>query len=137
MLCLRYRGYMQSQARRLLRVAGSGHGKRGSGGREELINEFGYGTKYAMHCACLGFQCLELLSTCKLELPIQGEPAEWLRPVRYGKVDFDEWWERGLELDMQLEAIGDDESIKPDAHRVKIDTWCIDAHQRIWAGDRR
>ena len=90
----RYRGYMQSQARRLLGVAGGGHGKRGSGGREELINEFGYDTKYAMHCARLGFQCLELLSTGKLELPIQGEPAEWLRSVRYGNVEFDEWWER-------------------------------------------
>ena len=130
----RYRGYMQSEARRLLGVAGGGHGKRGSGGREELINEFGYDTKYAMHCARLGFQCLELLSTGRLELPIQGEPAEWLRSVRYGKVDFDEWWERSLELDAQLEAIGDDESIRPNADRVRIDEWCINAHHRTWAG---
>ena len=133
----RYRGYMQSQARRLLGVVGGGHGKRGSGGREELINEFGYDTKYAMHCARLGFQCLELLSTGRLELPIQGEPAEWLRAVRYGKVDFDEWWERSLELDSQLEAIGNDESIRPRPDREKIDAWCIGAHQRMWAGDHR
>ncbi len=118
---------------RLLGVAGGGHGKRGSGGRDELINEFGYDTKYAMHCARLGFQCLELLSTGKLDLPIQGEPAEWLRAVRYGKVDFDEWWNRSLELDAQLEAIGDDESIRPTPDREKIDAWCINAHQRIWA----
>jgi len=131
----RYRGYMQSQARRLLGVAGGGHGKRGSGGREELINEFGYDTKYAMHCARLGFQCVELLSTGKLELPIQGEPAEWLRAVRYGKVDFDEWWERSLELDAQLEAIGDDESIRSTPDRAKIDEWCINAHQRVWTDE--
>ncbi len=129
----RYRGYMQSQARQLLGAAGGGHSKRGSGGREELINEFGYDTKHAMHCARLGFQCLELLSTGKLELPIQGEPADWLRSVRYGRVEFDEWWERSLELDAQLEVIGDDESIRPNAGRAKIDKWCINAHHRTWS----
>ena len=44
----RYRGYMQSQACRLLGISGGGHGKRGSGGREDLISEYGYDTKYAM-----------------------------------------------------------------------------------------
>lgn len=131
----RYRGYMQSQAKRLLGVSGGGHGKRGSGGREELINEFGFDTKYAMHCSRLGFQCLELLSTGKLELPIQGEPGQWLRAVRYGEVNFDEWWERSLELDGQLEAIGNDESIRPDADRERIDSWSISAHQRMWSGE--
>jgi len=76
----RYRGYMQSQAQRLLGVAGGGHGKRGSGGWEEPISAHGYDTKYAMHCARLGFQCLELLSTGGLELPIQGEPATGCEP---------------------------------------------------------
>lgn len=129
----RYRGYMQSQARRLLGVAGGGHGKRGNGGREELINEFGYDTKYAMHCARLGFQCLELLSTGELRLPIQDEPSDWLRAVRYGRVDFNEWWERVLELDAKLEMIGEDVSIRPDADRSRIDAWSIEAHQRSWA----
>lgn len=128
----RYRGYMQSQARRLLGVAGGGHGKRGGGGREELINEFGYDTKYAMHCAWLGFQCLELLSTGKLELPIQGEPADWLRSVRYGRVDFDSWWVRVLELDAHLEVIGRNDSIRPDADTARINGWSVEAHQRSW-----
>jgi hypothetical protein len=69
----RYRGYMQAQAMRLLGLRGGGHGSRGGGGRVELIEAFGYDTKYAMHCARLGFQCLELLETGRLNLPIQGE----------------------------------------------------------------
>ena len=129
----RYRGYMQSQARRLLGLSGGGHGKRGGGGREELIAEFGYDTKYAMHCARLGFQCLELLNTGQLELPIQGEPAYWLRAVRYGKVSFEEWWERSLTLDAELEAVAEDDSIRREPDRARIDAWCIDAHQRVWA----
>lgn len=113
----RYRGYMRSQALRLL------------GG----VDSQNYDTKYAMHCARLGFQCLELLSTGKLELPIQGEPADGLRAVRYGQVDFNTWWERALDLDAQLEAIGQDHSIRPDADRARINTWSIEAHQRSWA----
>ena len=50
----RYRGYMQSQAQRLLGVRGGSHGRRGGGGREELVEQYGYDTKYAMHCAVPG-----------------------------------------------------------------------------------
>lgn len=129
----RYRGYMRSQARRLLGLSGGGHGKRGRGGRPELIEEFGYDTKYAMHCARLGFQCLELLKTGGLELPIEGEPRQWLRAVRYGQVPFDEWWQRSLGLDAALEAIGNDDSIRPRPDQARIEAWSIEAHQRMWA----
>ena len=102
----RYRGYMQAQAQRLLGVRGGGHGTRGGGGREELVAAHGYDTKYAMHCARLGFQGIELLTTAALQLPIQGEPATWLRSVRRGDVSFDEWWDRCLDLDAQLAIPG-------------------------------
>ena len=40
---------MQSQIMRLLGLRGCGHGRRGGGGREELIGEHGYDTKYVRH----------------------------------------------------------------------------------------
>ena len=125
----RYRGYMQSQARKLL-------GLGGVHGRPELIAEFGYDTKYAMHCARLGFQCLELLRTGELKLPIQGEEADWLRAVRYGQLDFEEWWERVLELDAQLEVLQEDEAIRPGPDLDRIDRWSIAIHQSMWASSR-
>src|SRR5439155_6508933 len=106
----RYRGYMQAQAMRLLGLRGGGHGRRGGGGREELIAAHGYDTKYAMHAARLGFQCIELLTTRHLSLPIEGEPAEWLRAVRRGEVPFDAWWHRCLALDATLEQMASDDS---------------------------
>jgi hypothetical protein len=115
----RYRGYMQSQAMRLLGLRGGGHGVRGGGRREE-------------HCSRLGYQCIELLDTGRLNLPIQGEPAEWLRAVRRGDVSFDDWWTRSLELDAQLETMHDNEAIRPGPHRNRIDRWLIDVHQRVW-----
>jgi hypothetical protein len=132
----RYRGYMQSQAQRLLGVRGGGHGRRGGGGREELVQQHGYDTKYAMHCARLGFQALELLDTRRLALPIEGEPAEWLRAVRRGEVPFAEWWTRVLDLDERLGGREADESISPGSERERIEAWSVDAHLRVWSGSQ-
>jgi hypothetical protein len=128
----RYRGYMQAQAQRLLGVRGGGHGTRGGGGREELIAEHGYDTKYAMHCARLGFQGLELLAERRLALPIQGEPADWLRAVRRGGVPFEEWWSRVVELDTELARVADDDTIPEGPDRDRIETWTIATHLRMW-----
>ena len=129
----RYRGYMQSQAMRLLGTRGGGHGRRGGGQREELVEAHGYDTKYAMHCARLGFQCVELLTTRQLQLPIQGEAAEWLRAVRRGDVPFDEWRRRWLELDAQLERLAEDDSYPPGPDRSRIEVWSVRTHLRHWA----
>jgi uncharacterized protein len=134
----RYRGYMQSQAQRLLGVRGGGHGRRGGGGREELVAAHGFDTKYAMHCARLGFQGVELLTTGGLALPVQGEPADWLRAVRRGEVAFDEWWARALDLDRQLTAIEHDDRYRAGPDVACIERWSVDAYRAVWAElDRR
>jgi len=131
----RYRGYMQSQAMRLLGLRGGRHGTRGGGGREELIEAHGFDTKYAMHCARLGFQSLELLDTGQLNLPIQGQAAGWLRAVRAGEVSFNDWWNRSLELDAQLEAMEGDQSLPPGPDTHQIEPWIISTHRRLWDRD--
>jgi uncharacterized protein len=128
----RYRGYMQSQAERLLGVRGGAHGRRGGGGREELIAAYGYDTKYAMHCARLGYQGIELLETRSLTLPIAGPHAEWLRAVRRGDVPFGEWWERVLGLDATLERMRKDTSIPAGPERERIEAFSVEAHRSIW-----
>ena len=129
----RYRGYMASQGQRVLGLRASDHGRRGGGGREELVSEFGFDTKYAMHCARLGFQCHELLSTRRLALPIEGEPAQWLLRVRKGEVPFNEWWDRTIELDHALEALINDESLPARPDEATIESWSIETHLRHWA----
>jgi uncharacterized protein len=131
----RYRGYMEGQALRLLGLrSSSGHGRRGGGGRQELIAEHGYDTKYAMHCARLGYQCQELLTTGGLTLPIEGQSGDWLRAVRHGEVSFDEWWERVLELDARLESMALDETIPAHADAGRIEEWSIRTHLDRWRG---
>jgi hypothetical protein len=69
----------------------------------------------------LGFPGIELLNTGRLELPIGGEPAEWLKGVRCGGVAFGEWWERVLALDAALGAMESDESLPERSDSSKIE----------------
>jgi hypothetical protein len=129
----RYRGYMRSQGLRLLGRRGGSHGARGGGRREELVAAHGYDTKYAMHAARLGHQCLELLTEGGLELPTRGAPAEWLRAVRKGEVPFDEWWARCLELDAVLERLAGDDTLPATADRARVDAWSVRTHLEHWS----
>ncbi|HET7490075.1 MAG TPA: nucleotidyltransferase domain-containing protein [Acidimicrobiales bacterium] len=129
----RYRGYMESQVMRLLGQRGGGHGRRGGGGREELVAAHGYDTKYAMHAARLGFQGIELVTTRRLRLPVEGEPAEWLRAVRRGDVPFEEWQKRCRSLDRRLEELASDESLPAGPDRSSIDAWAVATHLGWWS----
>jgi uncharacterized protein len=129
----KYQGYMESQVGRMLGIKGpGGHGRRGGGMRQEVVEEYGYDTKYAMHAARLGLQCIELLQNGKLELPIQGWQREWLLDLRLGKVPFDEFFAVVLELDAELTIMRGDESIRPHCEVDKIVQWSIDAHHEMW-----
>lgn len=128
----RYRGYMQGQALKLLGLKGSGHGRRGGAGRQELIQEHGFDTKYAMHCARLGFQCRELLMTGRLTLPIELEYADWLRDLRLGRVSFDEWWETVLGLDATLAEMEGDESLPAGPDREAVESLSVRIHLSVW-----
>lgn len=131
----RYQGYMASQGQRLLGLRGGGHGRRrGGGGRDGLIAAHGFDTKYAMHAARLGFQCVELLTTRRLALPVEGEPADWLRAVRRGDVAFDDWWARCLDLHDAMSRLAADESLPAGPERDRIEAWSVAAHRRCWEG---
>ena len=121
-------GYLQAQKQRLT-------GERGQKRihRPELEQMYGFDTKYAMHAARLGFQCLELMETDQLALPIEGEPRQWLLDVRHGRVPFDEWWARCLDLDARLATLEDDDRFRPGPDRARIDAWSTAAHRRRWA----
>ena len=58
-----------------------------------------------MHAARLGFQCLALLETKHLDLPIQDPAGSWLRTVRAGDVPFEEWLDRCVQLDRKLSSV--------------------------------
>jgi hypothetical protein len=124
----RFVGYMRAQKQRLIGTRGQRRVN-----RPELIEAHGFDTKYAMHAARLGFQGLELVGTGQLELPIQGEPAEWLRAVRRGEVPFADWWDRCLDLDARLAATLTDERRPEGPQRERIEAWLVRTHLERWA----
>ena len=128
----RYRGYMQSQVMRMQGLKGSGHGRRGGGKREELIELHGYDTKFAMHAARLGYQGRELVTTGGLSLPVGGEAGEWLRAVRRGEVPYAEWLTRVGELDAELAELTEDDCYRAGPDRPRIEAFAVDAHRRAW-----
>lgn len=131
----RYRGYMNSQVMRMQGLKASGHGKRGGGKREELIAEHGYDTKFAMHATRLGYQCIELLATNHLALPIQGVEGDWLRAVRRGEVSYDDWLKEVHRLDEVLENLYNNGNYKEGPNKETIGKFSISAHLASWGWD--
>ena len=73
-------GYMEAQRRSLT-------GERSPKvQRPELVEEFGFDTKFAMHALRLGFQGIELLSTNHLTIPMPEYERTFLLAVRAGKM---------------------------------------------------
>lgn len=130
----KYRGYMYSQGLRLLGLKGpGGHGKRGSGQRPELVEKYGYDTKFAMHAARLGFQCIELVTTGNLQIPMRRQEGDWLRSVRNGEIPFGEWWDRCIALDATMEALTLRLDIPAGPDWSEITDGCIRIHELLWA----
>lgn len=125
----RYQGYMNGQAMKLLGLKGhSGRGKRGSGQRTELIEKYGYDTKYAMHCSRLGMQCKEILTTGRLAIPMTNTNGDWLRNLRQGGVPFKEWFDYTLDLYYELDTFRGDTNIPENADLTKISEMCREVY---------
>lgn len=81
----KFLGYMKSQ---LLRMQGDKKGHVPS--RPELVEKYGYDTKYAMQIARLGIQGCEFLKTGNLKLPMDLVSRDILSSIRNGEWTFDD-----------------------------------------------
>lgn len=79
----RFLGYMTQQYERLKGTRGQMNVT-----RPELIEKYGYDTKYAGHVARLGIQGTELLTTGKITLPMPEIDRKFIVDIRTGKYDF-------------------------------------------------
>ena len=123
----RFAGYLDSQREQLLRRNGSKHTN-----RPELIEQYGYDTKFAYHALRLGLQGIELMRTGSLSLPMRAGDRDWLLGVRRGELSFDEVSEMltqlRFELDYSIENVdlrenADWEGINDLCHRLYISAW--------------
>jgi hypothetical protein len=80
-----FRGYMRQQHERLLGLRGQRNVT-----RPELVERYGYDTKYAAHVVRLGLQGAELLETGRLSLPMRDNDRELCLRIRTGGYDLAE-----------------------------------------------
>ncbi len=126
----RFLGYLEGQRDRLL-----GRGKRNRvPNRPELIERFGYDTKYASHALRLGLQGLELATTGRLSLPLRPDDLAQCLAVKRGEADFQEAVRLIDEARAKLaDVMGRGAHVlPPEPDRDAVDAWLVSAHQRHW-----
>lgn len=120
----RFLGYSRAQRERLLGTRGGAHTN-----RPELVAQFGFDTKYAMHMLRLGLQGIEYTATGRLTLPIPEPHGSVLRAVRRGE------YTRAQVLDMadaneaELESLVSTAPPEPDVRA--INDWLLACHRTL------
>lgn len=122
-----YLGYMQAQRQRLT-------GERGQKdvNRPELVEKYGFDTKYAMHVLRLGYQGVEILETGHLSFPMREPARGWLRHVRLGEVKLQDCLTVAGELEARIKDLLDTSPLPPESNRKKVEEWMLDAYLNVW-----
>jgi hypothetical protein len=123
-----YLGYMARQRDRMT-------GERGQMrvNRPELIEQYGFDTKYAGHVLRLGYQGIEFLDTGSLTLPISEPQRTRILDVRNGRVPFAEVLAEADELHRRLEALIRTSPLPEHPDHDAVNAFLADAYRAWWS----
>jgi Predicted nucleotidyltransferase. len=125
----RFLGYLDGQRQRM---TGSGRQSRVPN-RPELIEKYGYDTKYASHALRLGLQGIELVTTGQLSLPMRAEYLAPCMEIKTGEVDYDEALRRVDAARAQLDtALAGHLPVPDEPEMDAVNAWLVGAHRRHW-----
>lgn len=99
--------------------------------RPELVEKYGYDTKFAMHALRLGFEGIELLTQHRITLPVPEPRLTVLRDVRLGRVNFVGALALIDQAEVDLRAAVD--SCHDAADTKRIDDFMVRAHYEHWS----
>lgn len=123
-------GYMNAQRARMNGEQGGRHGRM----RTELVDQFGYDTKYAGHIIRLGYQGIELMETGRMTLPMQEHERIDVVNIRRGLWTLKKVLDLALDLQARLSVLMDTSHLpeEPDTHGVNdlLTKWYL----QTWAG---
>jgi uncharacterized protein len=124
-------GYLTAQRMRLL-------GERGGKdvNRPELVEKYGFDTKYAMHMLRLGFQGIEFLETGSMSLPLREHERTFLMDVRLGRVPLQQCLTKCGELERNLKDLLNSKLIPEQGNQVKVEDWMLETYYNAWKGRR-
>lgn len=126
----RFLGYLESQRERML---GRGRQSRVPN-RPELVEKYGYDTKYAGHAVRLGIEGIELMTTGTLSLPMKPEQSRLVVEIRTGKFSFKDCIEVIDYYRRQLKSILDtgSEVVREKPDFDLINGWMVGAYVSAW-----
>ena len=127
----RFLGYLQAQRQRLI-------GERGQRdiNRVDLIQQFGYDTKYAMHMLRLGHQGVEFLESGRLTLPMRDPVRTHLMDVRRGRSKLAHVLQECTELELRLSALLDSSPLPPDPDFHTVESFVMDIYASAWSSSQ-
>lgn len=127
----RFLGYLDGQ---LERMRGSGRQSRVPS-RPELVERFGFDTKYAGHALRLALQGIELIDTGRLTLPMRDEDRGMCLRMRRGEFTAAEAEDVLTGARAELAAAVNDESrgpLRPAPDLAAVNEFAVYAHQEHW-----
>ncbi|WP_280193290.1 DNA polymerase beta superfamily protein [Nocardia farcinica] len=123
----RFAGYLMSQRDQMLGVKSKKHTN-----RPELLDVYGFDTKFAYHMVRLGVQGVELLTTGRITLPMPEPERTWLTELRHGLHTKEEALERAADLLAQLNHLSLHADLPPEPDWARINRWLIDTYLAWW-----
>lgn len=126
----RFLGYMQAQRSRMVDSRAGVRAPRVN--RPELVAQFGYDPKFAMHMVRLGYQGIELLTTGDMIMPIPGATGEELRSIRRGEWEYEDILELTEGLEDRLKDLIQDTSLPDKANYTNINMLSVQLHEQAW-----
>jgi predicted nucleotidyltransferase len=122
-----YAGYMADQLKRLKGEQGNMRVH-----RPELVEEYGFDTKYAMHIVRLGLQGTELMAFGKISYPMVDELREVCYNVRTGKYTYDEVLELADVVYNNLLAAEKESTLRKEPDYLWANKFLVAAYQKWW-----
>ncbi len=123
----KFAGYMRSQREQMLGIRGKKHTN-----RPELVDVYGFDTKFAYHMVRLGLQGVELLTDGTITLPIPEPARSWLGELRRGERSKAEALEWADELQSTLEWLAVNADLPERADQGLVDRWLVSTYRKWW-----
>lgn len=122
-----FMGYMESQRKRMTGDAGQKGVK-----RPELVERYGFDTKYAGHVIRLGFQGVEYGSTGKFTLPMPKEERLRVIDIRRGRVPLEEVVQQAEQLEARMAELLKTGPLPDEPWREGADMLLTRLHEWAW-----
>ena len=122
----RFLGYLTAQKDRML-----GHRSQRTN-RPELVDVYGFDTKFAYHAIRLGLQGIELMEQGGIELPIAEPNRTILRDLRTGHYSLTQALDWIDDLHAKLLGLTNESKRPEHPDYQAINTWLISMYQEFW-----